>query len=53
MLRFRVKGKHPDELGGTSLWNLLSNNLRGERFPSTAMHRRARFFGQAIRSLAY
>ena len=33
MLRFRVKGKHPNELGGTSLWNLLSNNLARRTIP--------------------
>jgi len=33
MLRFRVKGKHPDELGGTSLWNLLSDNLARRTIP--------------------
>ena len=33
MLRFRVKGKHPDELGGTSLWNLLSDNLARRAIP--------------------
>ena len=33
MLRFRVKGKHPDELGGTSLWNLLSKNLARRNIP--------------------
>ena len=33
MLRFRVKGKHPDELGGTSLWNLLSENLARRTIP--------------------
>src|ERR1044071_728346 len=33
MLRFRVKGKDPDELGGTSLWNLLSDNLARRTIP--------------------
>jgi len=33
MLRFRVKGTHPDEMGGTSLWNLLSDNLARRTIP--------------------
>ena len=33
MLRFRVKGKHPEELGGTSLWNLLADNLARRTIP--------------------
>ena len=33
MLRFRVKGKTADELGGTSLWNLLADNLAQRTIP--------------------
>lgn len=33
MLRFRVKGKTAGELGGTSLWNLLADNLAQRKIP--------------------
>jgi succinate dehydrogenase/fumarate reductase flavoprotein subunit len=33
MLRYRVKGKTADELGGTSLWNLLVENLAQRNIP--------------------
>jgi succinate dehydrogenase/fumarate reductase flavoprotein subunit len=33
MLRFRVKAKTPGELGGTSLWNLLAENLGRRKIP--------------------
>lgn len=33
MLRFRVKGKTADELGGASLWNLLTENLARRNVP--------------------
>ena len=33
MLRFRVKGKTADELGGASLWNLLAENLARRNIP--------------------
>ncbi len=38
MLRYRVKGRREGELGGESLWNLLSQNLERRNIP---VHRRA------------